>query len=84
MRLCLQLFITVQKIIERVKDGHNRWILPVFGLIGDDRRRKREDIFYWTLALLVLESREVAVATGNQWTEIVIIVTRLLLRSRRD
>jgi hypothetical protein len=45
---------------------------------------KRKGVFYWTLALAVLKYRQVAVATGNQWTKIVIIVTRLLFRSRRD
>jgi hypothetical protein len=59
-------------------------IFCVFGLIGADGCRKREHILCWTLALVVLESLKVAVATGNQWTKIVIIVTRLLLSSRRD
>jgi hypothetical protein len=64
---------------------HQNCAFPLFfGLIGDDGLQGKALRFFWTLALAVLEYRQVAVATGNQWTEIAMIITRLLFRSRRN
>jgi hypothetical protein len=56
----------------------------VFLYFGGFDGKTNKIIFLLDFGIGVAKVSAVVVSTGNQWTEIVIIVTRLLFRSRRN